>query len=131
MSAKAVIRMPGEGKQVSGWPGSRWSFLVTGQDTKHTSMFDWTIPARILDRPPCPSRAGRNVLRAGRRMRMAGRRQTVRATPGTFVFIPPGVPHNIANASDKPARVIMTVSPPGHEHYFEELQAGRQAPAGP
>jgi uncharacterized RmlC-like cupin family protein len=37
------------------------------------------------------------------------------------VFIPPGVPHNIGNASDKPARMIMTVSPPGHEHYFEEL----------
>ena len=41
--------------------------------------------------------------------------------PGTYLFIPPGVPHNIANASDKPARMIMTVSPPGHEHYFEEL----------
>jgi hypothetical protein len=32
-----------------------------------------------------------------------------------------GVPHNIGNAGDKPARVLMTVSPPGHEHYFEEL----------
>ncbi len=41
--------------------------------------------------------------------------------PGTFVLIPPGVPHNIANVADKPARVIMTVSPPGHDHYFEEL----------
>jgi uncharacterized RmlC-like cupin family protein len=47
--------------------------------------------------------------------------QLVHAKPGTYVFIPPGVPHNIANASDKPARMIMTVSPPGHEHYFEEL----------
>ena len=28
---------------------------------------------------------------------------------------------NIANASDKPGRMIMTVSPPGHEQYFEEL----------
>jgi hypothetical protein len=37
------------------------------------------------------------------------------------VFIPPGVPHNIGNASGKTARMIMTVSPPGHEHYFEEL----------
>jgi quercetin dioxygenase-like cupin family protein len=45
----------------------------------------------------------------------------VRATPGTYLFLPPGVPHNIANESDKPARVLMTVSPPGHEHYFEEL----------
>jgi uncharacterized cupin superfamily protein len=47
--------------------------------------------------------------------------QLVRARPGTYLFIPPGVPHNIGNASDKPARMLMTVSPPGHEHYFEEL----------
>ncbi|MBB2832960.1 UNVERIFIED_ORG: molybdopterin-biosynthesis enzyme MoeA-like protein [Rhizobium esperanzae] len=33
----------------------------------------------------------------------------------------PGVPHNITNVSDKPARVLMTVSPPGHEQYFEAL----------
>ena len=31
------------------------------------------------------------------------------------------MPHNIGNASDKVARVLMTVSPPGHERYFEEL----------
>ena len=47
--------------------------------------------------------------------------QLVHAIPGTYLFIPPGVPHNIANASGKPARLLMTVSPPGHEHYFEEL----------
>ena len=47
--------------------------------------------------------------------------ETIQAKPGTYVFIPPGVPHNIANTSDKPARMIMTVSPPGHEQYFEEL----------
>ena len=45
----------------------------------------------------------------------------IRATPRTYLFIPPGVPHNITNVSEKPARVLMTVSPPGHEHYFEEL----------
>ena len=48
--------------------------------------------------------------------------QLVRARPGTFVFVPPGVPHNIANASDKPARMLLTVSPPGFEHFFEELE---------
>jgi oxalate decarboxylase/phosphoglucose isomerase-like protein (cupin superfamily) len=55
----------------------------------------------------------------------------VHATPGTFVFIPPGVPHNIANVTDRPARVIMTVSPPGHEHYFEELAMLASAGAQP
>jgi quercetin dioxygenase-like cupin family protein len=47
--------------------------------------------------------------------------QRVRATPGAYLFLPPGVRHNIGNASDRPARLLMTVSPPGHEHYFEQL----------
>ena len=50
-----------------------------------------------------------------------GQRREHTCSSGTYVFIPPGVPHNIANTSDKPARMIMTVSPPGHEQYFEEF----------
>ena len=120
MSAKAVIRMPGEGKEVT-LAGQPMAFLVTGEDTKHTSMFDWTVPAGFS--------TGLHVHRVqeetfyvleGECEWQVGD-QLVRATPGTYLFIPPGVPHNIGNASDKPARMIMTVSPPGHEHYFEEL----------
>jgi quercetin dioxygenase-like cupin family protein len=120
MSARAVIRRPNDvtGVTLAGQP---MAFLVTGKDTKHTSMFDWTIPARFA--------TGRHVHRVqeetfyvveGECEWQIGD-EIVRAAPGTFVFIPPGVPHNIANATDAPARVIMTVSPPGHEHYFEEL----------
>jgi quercetin dioxygenase-like cupin family protein len=120
MSPKAVVRMPGEGKQIS-LAGKPLVFLVTGQDTRHTSMFDWTVPAgfstgthvhRIQEETfyvlegECAWQIGDELVHAG---------------PGTYAFIPPGVPHNISNASDKPARMIMTVSPPGHEHYFEEL----------
>ena len=120
MSAKAVIRMPGEGKEVT-LAGKPMTFLVTGDDTKHTSMFDWTLPPGFS--------TGLHVHRVqeetfyvleGECEWQVGD-QKVRAKPGTYLFIPPGVPHNIANASDKPARMIMTVSPPGHEHYFEEL----------
>lgn len=120
MSAKAVIRMAGQapGVKLSGHP---MGFLVTGEDTKHTSMFDWTLPPRFS--------TGLHVHRVqeetfyvleGECDWQIGD-QKVHATPGTYVFIPPGVPHNIANATDRPARVIMTVSPPGHERYFEEL----------
>lgn len=45
------------------------------------------------------------------------------APAGTFLFVPPGVPHNITNPGARTARVLMTVSPPGHERYFEELAA--------
>jgi quercetin dioxygenase-like cupin family protein len=120
MSGKAIIRMPGEAKGVM-MSGQPMAFLVTGEDTKHTSMFDWTLPAGFS--------TGLHVHRVqeetfyvleGECAWQIGD-QRVRATPGTYVFIPPGVSHNIGNASDKPARMIMTVSPPGHEHYFEEL----------
>jgi quercetin dioxygenase-like cupin family protein len=109
------------------------AFLVTGDDTKHTSMFEWTIPPGFS--------TGLHVHRVQEETfyvldgecdwQVGGER--VRATPGTYLFLPPGVPHNIANASDKPARVLMTVSPPGHEHYFEELAetVGRGGTADP
>jgi quercetin dioxygenase-like cupin family protein len=120
MSAKAVVRMPGEGKQVS-LAGKPLVFLVTGQDTRHTSMFDWTLPAGFSTGTHVHRVQEETfyVLEGECEWTVGG--ELIRAKPGTYVFIPPGVPHNIANASDKPARMIMTVSPPGHEQYFEEL----------
>jgi quercetin dioxygenase-like cupin family protein len=120
MSAKAIVRMPGEGRQVQ-LAGHPMAFLVTGTDTRHTSMFEWTIPPGFA--------TGLHVHRVqeetfyvleGECQWQVGERM-VRATPGTYVFLPPGTPHNIANDSDRPARVLMTVSPPGHERYFEVL----------
>jgi quercetin dioxygenase-like cupin family protein len=120
MSRKAVIRTPGEtqGVRLSGQP---MDFLVTGEDTKYTSMFDWTIPARFSTGLHVHQVQEETfyVLEGECDWQIGDQR--IRAVPGTYVFIPPGVPHNIANATDKPARVLMTVSPPGHEKYFEEL----------
>ena len=120
MSAKAVVRMPGEGKQIA-LAGKPLVFLVTGQDTKHTSMFDWTVPAGFSTGTHVHRVQEETfyVLEGECEWHVGG--ELIRAKPGTYVFIPPGVPHNIANASDKPARMIMTVSPPGHEQYFDEL----------
>jgi quercetin dioxygenase-like cupin family protein len=120
MSAKAVIRMPGEGKKIM-LAGQPMEFLVTGEDTRHTSMFEWTLPAGFstglhLHRV---QEETFYVLEGECEWQVDG--ELVRAKTGAYLFIPPGVPHNIANAGDKPARILMTVSPPGHEHYFEEL----------
>ena len=111
MGNTAVIRMAHDGQGVT-LAGQPMAFLVTGEHTKHTSMFDWTLPPHFS--------TGRHVHRVqeetfyvleGQCEWQIGN-ETVRALPGTFVFIPPGVPHNIANAGNQPARVIMTVSPP-------------------
>ena len=47
MSAAAVIRMPGEGRKVS-LGGKPLVFLLTGEDSKHSCVFEWTIPANFL-----------------------------------------------------------------------------------
>ena len=116
----AVICMPGEARTLK-LAGQPLAVLVTGQDTKHTSMFDWTLPSGFS--------TGLHVHRVQEETFYVlegvcdwqiGDRQ-VSATPGTYVFIPPGTPHNIGNSSGKVARMLMTVSPPGHENYFEEL----------
>lgn len=120
MNAVPVIRMPEQNNGVM-LRGHPMVFLVTGRDTKHTSMFDWTIPAGFA--------TGLHVHRVqeetfyvleGECEWHVGD-EIIRARPGTFLFIPPGVSHNITNVSERQARVLMTVSPPGHEHYFEEL----------
>ncbi|TIX10064.1 MAG: cupin domain-containing protein, partial [Mesorhizobium sp.] len=89
MSANAVIRMPDERKGVM-LRGHPMSFLVTGENSKHMSMFDWTIPPEFA--------TGRHVHRVqeetfylleGECERHVGDKM-IRATPGTHVFIPPG-----------------------------------------
>ena len=120
MSTRAVIRIPGEGKELM-LAGQPLVFLATGEDSKHAWMFELTMPAGFS--------TGLHVHRVQEEtfyvLEGEGEWQVgdelVRATPGTYVFIPPGVPHNIGNSSDKTVKMFMTVSPPGHEHYFEEL----------
>jgi len=58
MAPTAVIRRPHDdmGIKLAGHP---MAFLVTGNDTKHPSMFDWTIPPRFS--------TGRHVIACRRR----------------------------------------------------------------
>jgi mannose-6-phosphate isomerase-like protein (cupin superfamily) len=47
--------------------------------------------------------------------------ETFTAGAGATVFVPPHVPHAFANRTDAVARFLMTMSPPGHDRYFDEL----------
>jgi quercetin dioxygenase-like cupin family protein len=84
-------------------------------------MFDWTIPAGFATGAHVHRVQEETFYVLDGECEWHVDDKTIRATPGTYLFIPPGVPHDITNVSEKPARVLMTVSPPGHEHYFEEL----------
>ncbi|HEX2909659.1 MAG TPA: cupin domain-containing protein [Chloroflexia bacterium] len=48
--------------------------------------------------------------------------QLLRARPGDFILVPPGVPHGFGNSDGEPAKLLLLISPAGvHERYFEEL----------
>src|SRR3954447_5374445 len=120
MDAAAVIHLPDEAPRLT-VAGHPMAVLVTARESRHACMFDWVVPPRFS--------TGLHVHRVqeetfyvldGECEWQVGDKR-IRAKPGAFLFLPPGVEHNIMNLTDAPARVLMTVSPPGHEHHFEEL----------
>ena len=44
-----------------------------------------------------------------------------RATPGTYILKPRGIPHTFWNSGTQPARIMEIISPAGFEKYFEEI----------
>lgn len=48
-------------------------------------------------------------------------KERLKAREGTFVHVPPGVPHAFWNDSGAPAKMIITLSPAGLEDYLKEL----------
>ena len=41
--------------------------------------------------------------------------EDIPASPGTFVLVPPGVPHTFANQTDEPARFVNVHAPAGFD----------------
>jgi mannose-6-phosphate isomerase-like protein (cupin superfamily) len=56
----------------------------------------------------------------------------VRAGPGTTLFGPRGIPHTFKNVGAQNARMLVTISPPGFERFFEEVDLlSQQGPPAP
>jgi hypothetical protein len=50
------------------------------------------------------------------------------AAAGSFVYVPPGVPHRFQNVGAAPARILVLFSPAGMEAFFDRFS---ELPAGP
>ena len=55
---------------------------------------------------------------------------TVDGAVGAFFYAPRGLEHAFWNPGPSPARMLITMSPPGFERYFEELAEGLAAAGG-
>ena len=103
-------------------PGDLYKFLVTGEESGGAYFAMEAIVPPGGGPPPHIHRnedetfyvvEGITTFRLGDAESVAG--------PGAFVHVPPGHVHNLQNRSEtETARLILTFTPSGIEHFFEE-----------
>jgi mannose-6-phosphate isomerase-like protein (cupin superfamily) len=121
MSAPSMFHRPHD-SGLSFWgPGDRYTFLVTGAETGGAYFSMLAVVPPMGGPPPHTHRdedetfyvlEGRPTFRLGD--------ERVQAGPGDFVNIPRGMLHCFRNFTDEPVRMILTFTPAGIEHFFEE-----------
>ena len=57
--------------------------------------------------------------------------QLLRVHPGAGIFVPKGQPHTIANAGVTRGRIIVFLTPPGFEGYWNEMSRFMEESGGP
>src|SRR5579872_934731 len=120
-AAAGLIFQAGQAKKRVELRGSYVDYLITAADSKGCSLFKFDVAPGFDTGAHYHTKIeeffyvveGELDLRSGDR--------TVHAGPGTFVFVPPGVPHSIANHGNQRGSLLLGCVPPGHENYFDEL----------
>jgi len=113
-------RPAGEGEMYIG-PGDFYRFLVTGEESGGRYFAMEAIVPPGGGPPPHTHRDEDETFYVldGEVEFLLGDR-TVIGHAGDFVSVPRGMLHRFYNASDKPARLILTFTPSGIEHFFRE-----------
>lgn len=102
-------------------PGDRYTFLVTGEESGGAYFAMLAVVPPQGGPPPHTHRDEDEtfyILEGRPTFRLGDRR--VEAGPGDFVNIPRGMLHCFRNFSDEPVRMILTFTPSGIEHFFQE-----------
>lgn len=119
-SPRMLHRPRGTGASYLG-PGDVYTFVVTGEETGGAYF---AMEARVPPGGGPPPHIHRRedetfyVLEGSCTFRLGDRRVTGRA--GDFVNVPRGLVHCFRNDGDEPMRMILTFTPAGIEHFFEE-----------
>ena len=123
IEAKELIAF-GRGRQSLGqsvwYSGHLMTFLATGEDTQGQFALIELVARRGNVPPPhIHHREDETfyVLEGELTVSVGGR--TIKATPGTMVFLPRDVVHSFTINSDQ-ARVLVLLTPAGAEGYFQE-----------
>jgi len=118
---------PGEGKTIALQGGHTVTFLHRATNNGY-SLIEWMAGPAIPGPPLHTHRVtdeGFYVLE-GTFGFQAGE-QTLHGLNGAYIFIPRELAHTFWNQGSTPAKLLILISPPGFEQYFEELSEGLAA----
>jgi quercetin dioxygenase-like cupin family protein len=110
-------------------PGDHYTFLVTGEESGGAYFaMEAMVPPGGGPPPHIHTREDETfyVLEGSIEFRLGDR--TTTAGPGDFVNVPRGEVHCFHNVGTETARLILTFTPAGMEHFF--LETLEPAPAG-
>jgi quercetin dioxygenase-like cupin family protein len=121
MTGVPVLRTAAQGRTIA-VVGDVYRFLATGDETNGKyALWEAIVPPGGGPPPHVHSREeeGFYILEGEITFQVDG--VTRVATAGMFANMPVGVPHSFKNASDKPAKMLISVAPAGAEQMFFEV----------
>jgi quercetin dioxygenase-like cupin family protein len=121
MTRKPVRSKIGEGRTIA-VVGDVYHLLATGEETDDKyALIEAIVPPGGGPPPHKHSREeeGFYVLQGELQITVDGERFAARA--GDFVNLPVGSLHSFANATDEPAKMLITLAPAGLEEMFVEI----------
>jgi quercetin dioxygenase-like cupin family protein len=128
MSREPTIRASTQGRTVA-VVGDVYRFLVTGDDTAGKyATWEALVPPGGGPPPHVHSREEESFYVLEGEITFGLGDERLVAGAGTFVNMPVGVPHSFRNASDRPAKMLISVAPAGVERMFFEI--GVELPEG-
>ena len=120
MSGAAVTLEPGAGRSVSLGP-TRVAFKVESADAGGASLIEFEAAAGFDTGLHVHERLEESFYVTAGEFEFQTGEDRFHATPGACIFVPAGVPHSFANRTDEPATLLLVMSPPTHDRYFDEL----------
>lgn len=128
----SIIANTNEAKTVSLGP-NRVAFLLRGEQTKgHYSLTEFTLAPPPAPGPPMHVHKAEDeltyVLEGEVEFVLEDRSE--RASVGSFFLVPKGTPHTLSNQGPGAARILVILTPPGFERYWEEASQLLEASGG-
>ena len=128
MTGQSTVRQPAEGRTVA-FVGGIYRFIVTGHET-HGKLAQWELTVPPGNAPPLHvhSREDETFFVTQGEVSFQVEKHRIIAPTGTLIHMPIGVPHTFKNETTVVAKMLISVSPAGLEHFFfeigEELEPG-------